>query len=70
MEIGNSRGLRYANNSSARSLFGFSERDIQLKKDYVPGYGDTIDHVVIAAAWEKDRARELRGVFFYGTLRL
>jgi hypothetical protein len=64
MEIGNSRGLRYANNSSIHSLFGFSERDIQLKKDYVPGYGDTIDLVVIAAAWEKDRARELRGVFY------
>lgn len=32
-----------------------------MKKDYVPGYGDTIDLVVIAASWEKDRARELRG---------
>lgn len=33
---------------------------VKLKKDYVLGYGDTIDLVVIAAAWEKDRARELR----------
>ncbi|KAG2122138.1 DNA ligase/mRNA capping enzyme [Suillus clintonianus] len=33
---------------------------VKLKKDYVPGYGDTIDLVVVAAAWEKDRARELR----------
>ncbi|KIM61319.1 hypothetical protein SCLCIDRAFT_16155 [Scleroderma citrinum Foug A] len=33
---------------------------VKLKKDYVPGYGDTIDLVVVAAGWDKDRARELR----------
>ncbi|KAF9245263.1 DNA ligase/mRNA capping enzyme [Melanogaster broomeanus] len=33
---------------------------VKLKKDYVAGYGDTIDLVVVAAAWDKDRARELR----------
>ncbi|EIW79187.1 DNA ligase/mRNA capping enzyme [Coniophora puteana RWD-64-598 SS2] len=33
---------------------------VKLKKDYVPGYGDTIDLVLVAAAWEKDRGRELR----------
>ncbi|KAH7913070.1 DNA ligase/mRNA capping enzyme, partial [Hygrophoropsis aurantiaca] len=33
---------------------------VKLKKDYIPGYGDTIDLVVLAAAWDKHRARELR----------
>ncbi|KAF8845163.1 DNA ligase/mRNA capping enzyme [Paxillus ammoniavirescens] len=33
---------------------------VKLKKDYVPGYGDTIDLVVVAAIWDKDRGRELR----------
>ncbi|KAI6125420.1 DNA ligase/mRNA capping enzyme [Pisolithus croceorrhizus] len=33
---------------------------VKLKKDYVPGHGDTIDLVVVAAGWDKDRARELR----------
>ncbi|KIK91527.1 hypothetical protein PAXRUDRAFT_149334 [Paxillus rubicundulus Ve08.2h10] len=33
---------------------------VKLKKDYVPGYGDTIDLVVVAALWDKDRGRELR----------
>ncbi|KAF9221357.1 DNA ligase/mRNA capping enzyme [Gyrodon lividus] len=33
---------------------------VKLKKDYVPGYGDTVDLVVVAALWDKDRARELR----------
>lgn len=37
-----------------------------MKKDYVPGYGDTIDLVVIAGSWEKDRARELRGRYCPG----
>jgi DNA ligase-4 len=43
-----------------------SDRWKQLKKDYVPGYGDTIDLVVIAGSWEKDRARELRGRYCPG----
>ncbi|OSX64101.1 hypothetical protein POSPLADRAFT_1088234, partial [Postia placenta MAD-698-R-SB12] len=33
---------------------------IKLKRDYIPGYGDTVDLVIVGAAWEKERARELR----------
>jgi DNA ligase 4 len=43
---------------------------MQLKTDYISGYGDTIDLVVIAASWEKDRARELRGVFYLRDLEI
>ncbi|KAH8093745.1 hypothetical protein BXZ70DRAFT_949037 [Cristinia sonorae] len=32
---------------------------IKLKKDYIPGHGDTVDVVIIGASWNKDRAREL-----------
>ncbi|KAF7971295.1 hypothetical protein HWV62_21450 [Athelia sp. TMB] len=33
---------------------------VKLKRDYIPGYGDTVDLVVLGASWEKDRGRELR----------
>ncbi|KAJ7623353.1 hypothetical protein FB45DRAFT_837508 [Roridomyces roridus] len=33
---------------------------VKLKKDYIPGYGDCVDLVILGVAWEKDRARELR----------
>ncbi|KAI8985616.1 hypothetical protein BD414DRAFT_60158 [Trametes punicea] len=33
---------------------------VKLKRDYIPGHGDTVDLVLLAASWEKDRARELR----------
>ncbi|CCM02607.1 uncharacterized protein FIBRA_04710 [Fibroporia radiculosa] len=33
---------------------------VKLKKDYIPGYGDCVDLVLLGASWEKDRARELR----------
>ncbi|KAL1408220.1 hypothetical protein Q8F55_005026 [Vanrija albida] len=33
---------------------------VKLKKDYIPGLGDTIDLVLLGAGWDIDRARELR----------
>ncbi|TFK17324.1 hypothetical protein FA15DRAFT_338182 [Coprinopsis marcescibilis] len=33
---------------------------VKLKKDYIPGHGDSIDMVLVGASWEKNRARELR----------
>ncbi|KAF8586434.1 hypothetical protein K439DRAFT_1387139 [Ramaria rubella] len=33
---------------------------VKLKRDYIPGYGDTIDLVIVGASWNKARARELR----------
>ncbi|KDQ61659.1 hypothetical protein JAAARDRAFT_31124 [Jaapia argillacea MUCL 33604] len=33
---------------------------VKLKKDYIPGHGDTVDLAIVGAAWHKDRGRELR----------
>lgn len=34
---------------------------VKLKADYIKGLGDCIDLVIVAAGWDRDRARELRG---------
>jgi DNA ligase-4 len=34
---------------------------VKLKKDYIKGFGDCVDLVIVAAGWDRDRARELRG---------
>ncbi|KIY50333.1 DNA ligase/mRNA capping enzyme, partial [Fistulina hepatica ATCC 64428] len=33
---------------------------VKLKRDYIPGLGDSVDLVVVGAGWEKERARDLR----------
>ncbi|GAA5911215.1 uncharacterized protein JCM6883_001943 [Sporobolomyces salmoneus] len=32
---------------------------VKLKKDFIPGAGDTLDFVIVGASWQKQRAREL-----------
>ncbi|KAJ7126560.1 hypothetical protein C8R43DRAFT_1134885 [Mycena crocata] len=42
---------------------GYNDRRfpwVKLKKDYIPGYGDCVDLLVLGASWEKERGRELR----------
>lgn len=34
-------------------------RWVKLKKDFIPGAGDTLDFHVIGASWNKKRGREL-----------
>jgi DNA ligase 4 len=34
---------------------------VKLKKDYIPGHGDTFDLMLIGAGWDKERAREPQG---------
>ncbi|KAG5724404.1 DNA ligase 4 [Termitomyces sp. T112] len=33
---------------------------VKIKRDYIPGYGDTVDMVVIGVTWERERGRVLR----------
>lgn len=40
-----------------------NQRWIKLKKDFIPGAGDTIDFEVVGASWQVKRARELLGAF-------
>ncbi|KAJ6581305.1 hypothetical protein B0H19DRAFT_1018028 [Mycena capillaripes] len=32
---------------------------VKLKRDYIPGYGDCVDLVILGGSWDKSRAREL-----------
>jgi DNA ligase-4 len=32
-----------------------------MKRDYIPGLGDTVDLVLLGASWDAKRARELNG---------
>ncbi|KAG6844737.1 hypothetical protein H0H87_004069 [Tephrocybe sp. NHM501043] len=33
---------------------------VKLKKDYIPGYGDTVDMAIVGVSWERERGRVLR----------
>lgn len=33
----------------------------KMKRDYIPGLGDTVDLVLLGASWDAKRARELNG---------
>ncbi|GAA5862001.1 hypothetical protein JCM1840_006904 [Sporobolomyces johnsonii] len=35
------------------------QRWVKLKKDFIPGAGDTLDFAVVGASWQKQRGREL-----------
>lgn len=34
---------------------------VKLKKDFIPGAGDTLDFHVVGASWSKERGRDLGG---------
>ncbi|KAG5653322.1 hypothetical protein H0H81_001062 [Sphagnurus paluster] len=38
----------------------FSTPWVKLKRDYIPGYGDTLDMVILGVGWDRERARVLR----------
>ncbi|KAJ7050474.1 hypothetical protein C8F01DRAFT_1067664 [Mycena amicta] len=48
---------------------------VKLKADYIRGYGDSLDFVLLAVGWDKERARLLRvstdcfTTFYFGALR-
>lgn len=36
---------------------------VKLKKDYIDGYGDSLDLLIVGAGWDASRAKELRGPY-------
>lgn len=40
------------------------------QRDYIPNLGDCVDLVCVAAGWDIDRARDLRGQYWPVTKRL
>ncbi len=55
-------GLRYGQRVGLINLNNECNDSQQLKRDYIPGLGDTADLVVFGASWEKERGRMLEGM--------
>lgn len=41
----------------------------KMKRDYIPGLGDTVDLVLLGASWDAQRGRELNGTRFFSVLQ-
>ncbi|GAA5959998.1 hypothetical protein JCM3765_006129 [Sporobolomyces pararoseus] len=56
---GRCEGLMLKPVSSKYNDYRQGQKWVKLKKDFIPGAGDTLDFVVVGASWQKQRAREL-----------
>lgn len=50
--------------SSKYNDYSKGNKWVKLKKDFIPGTGDTKDFSVVGASWEKERGRILGGEYW------